>query len=89
MGLLVSGSFSVSYVYLLEFFTPEWQPTIGTFDSIIHCIAWGLTPFYFIYVSKNYVWLIGVGVLMNLIAVFGFIFFLDESPIYLYSKGEV
>lgn len=26
---------------------------------------------------------------MNLIAVAGFIFFLDESPIYLYSKGEI
>ena len=88
MGVLTSGSASVGYVYMLEFFTSEWQTTFGTLDSIVGTISAMLVPLYFIYISKDYRWLFGISVIMNLVAVAGFVFFLDESPLYLYSKGE-
>ncbi len=51
-------------------------------------IAAILVPLYFIYISKDYRWLFAISVTLNLVAVAGFVFFLDESPLYLYSKGE-
>jgi MFS family permease len=86
LGLLVSGNFSVSFVYNMEFFPPEWQSTIGTFDNIMHAVLWGVEPLYFLYVSKNYVWLMAIGASANMLAILGFIFFLEESPCYLYSR---
>lgn len=88
LGLLVSGNFGVSYVFNLEFFPPEWKSTVGTAGNIIHTILCGVLPLYFLYVSKNYVWLFVIGASMNSFAVCGFLFFIDESPLYLYNKGE-
>jgi MFS family permease len=88
LGLLVSGNFSVSFVYNMEFFPPEWQSTIGTFDNIILTVLWGVEPLYFLYVSKNYVWLMAIGASANAVAICGFIFFLEESPLYLYNRKE-
>ena len=87
LGLLVSGN-GVSYVYNLEFFPPEWKSTVGTINNVVHTLLSGALPLYFLFLSKNYVWLFWIGASMNIIAVCGFIFFLDESPLYLYSKGE-
>lgn len=89
LGLLVSGNFGVSYVYNLEFFPPEWKSTVGTLDNIVHTLLCGALPLYFLFLSKNYVWLFFIGAAMNITAVCGFIFFLDESPLYLYNKGEI
>ena len=72
----------------MEFFPPEWQTNIGTLDNIIHCVLWGTLPLYFLYVSKNYVGLLVIGASMNILALIGFVFFLDESPLYLYNKRE-
>lgn len=88
LGLLVSGNFGVSYVYNLEFFPPEWKSAVGTGNSVIHTFLCGALPLYFLFVSKNYVWLFVIGASMNIISVCGFLFFLDESPLYLYNKGE-
>ena len=88
LGLLVSGNFGVSYVYNIEFFTPEWKSTVGTLNNIMHTFLCGVLPLYFLFVSKDYVWLFVIGASMNLVAVSGFVFFLDESPLYLYNKGK-
>ena len=58
-------------------------------DSIVGTIAAILVPLYFIYVSKDYRWLFAISVGMNLVAIAGFAFFLDESPLYLYNKGKI
>jgi len=42
-----------------------------------------------LFLSKNYVWLFYIGAAINITAMFGFIFFLDESPLFLYNKGKV
>lgn len=57
-------------------------------DSIVGTIAAMLVPLYFIYISKDYRWLFAISVVMNIVAIAGFVFFLDESPLYLYNKGE-
>lgn len=43
---------------------------------------------FFLFVSKNYVWLLIIGASMNFFSFLGFLFFLDESPLYLYNKHE-
>ena len=89
LGFLVSGNFSVCYVYNMEFFTPEWQSVMGSLDNIFQSILFGCIPLFFLYGSKNYVNLLVIGMIANLVAISGFVLFLEESPLYLFNTNQI
>ena len=51
-------------------------------------MLWGTLPYFFLVISKNYIWVLAIGAVLNLISVAGFIFFLDESPLFLYGMNR-
>lgn len=61
---------------------------MGTVDFLLNSVLFCCEPLWFLFVSKNYMWWMLFGLVFSLYTVIGFIFFLDESPLFLLKRGE-
>lgn len=85
LGMFSVGRASVGYLYMLELSPVKQQATIGTMLQLCNTLVTILATVYFYAISKEWVWFETCGVALNFIVV-GCIYFLPESPKYLYAQ---
>ena len=87
-GAIASGNFMVSSVYTTETCPTEWQ----TWQSLCGCYTQDIlllfSPIWFKYISRDYRHWMFLGFVCNLYCIFGFLFFIMESPLWLVKQGR-
>lgn len=56
MGLSASVRNNIGYVYGIELIPVKWQETVGTIERIFELIPSIMSPLYFYYFSKNWIY---------------------------------
>ena len=88
MGACCTLRTQISVIYFHESLSKEHFTTffaiLASFEGLIGILA----SIYFIFISKNWIWLIGSGLLLQLIGTIGSLFFL-ESPRWLIKSGNI
>jgi MFS family permease len=81
-GAMNSGRLSVGFIFGNEFLTPYWQVIFGTTYNFFDGFDTMLIVMYFDWISKHYVWIASMCVVLGIISVSGSIFVLSESPLW-------
>ena len=81
------GRASIGFLYLMEFIPLKQQTVVGTFLQVFNSATTITACFYFVYISKYWLWFQMVGCAINLIVVIC-LFYVPESPKYLISKNR-
>lgn len=84
MGFLHIAIYNGGYVNVCEYVHKPWKNHVCTILLVFDMLTTILIGVYFHYVSRYWLWFIMIGLISNIIAVVG-IFFIPESPEYLYS----
>ena len=82
------GRASIGYLYMVELLpTDPHQTTVSTLNWLNNVLVSAIICLYFLYVSKNWLWLQLFGVMLNLITLIAIFGVVPESPRWLKAKG--
>ena len=85
-GLSSFGRASTGYNYFSEFVPKDSQSTIGTIWIVMDALVYIFLTIYFRYISKNWIWSVFVGLILNLVCTLLTIILIPESSMWLYEK---
>jgi len=88
-GAANSGRLTVGFVYANEFLTPYWQMVFGTIYGFFDGFDTMIIVLYFDFVSKHYVYIASMCLILGSISVFSSLFVLNESPLWQLKMGKV
>jgi MFS family permease len=85
-GGTVISTTGVNFVYLLEFLSEKWRPSVATLFQLCIVSVLALQSLYFQYVSTDYRGIIYISIVTSIIVIV-FLLYWDESPEYLLKAG--
>lgn len=88
LGMATPSRLNVQFVYMIEFVDERYRSLIGVIYSVYGAVIYMFVPFYFQFISKDWIYLTYIGVLLNCISLLGLIFFVPESPLWLIRKHQ-
>ena len=86
LGMVATSRAQVSVIYLYESFTKETFVAVYSICSCMEGVAGIFGCIYFMYISKNWFWLLLGAYVMQVIGTV-FVCFFPESPKYLVKSG--
>ena len=84
MGFLHIGIYNGGYVNVCEYVHTPWKNNVCTILLVFDMLTTIFIGIYFHYVSKYWLWFSLIGLVFNIVSLFG-IYLIPESPEYLYS----
>ena len=87
-GALTSGRTMVGYVFINEFFTPDWQVVFGTLFNFVDGSTYLFMTFYFDFINKHYWYFSFIGLFFTVIGTIGAFYYLVESPLWALKAGQ-
>jgi len=88
-GMATSGRSTVGYVFINEFLTPNWQVAFGTAFNFVDGLTGLIITLYFDFVSKYYIYIASVGLILTGISIVTVFLFSNESPLWQLKKGKI
>jgi hypothetical protein len=88
-GMATSGRTTVGYVFINEFLTPSWQVAFGTAFNFVDGATGLIITLYFDFVSKHYIYIASVGLILTGISIITVFLFANESPLWQLKKGKI
>jgi len=85
-GIASAGRVGTGYTYFTEFYPKKYQSAIGTVFSCWEGFTWCVIVFYFLYITKSWVPLIIWAAASNFFAFSVCLYWMPESPKWLYEK---
>lgn len=85
-GVSTVGRVITGYTYFTEFYPEKYQSVIGTVWNVMEGLIVILMVIYFVYISKNWYWIILYATISNFVFQVIGIWLLPESPKWLYDK---
>jgi hypothetical protein len=85
-GVTSFGRASTGYNYFSEFVPKNNQSTVGTIWIVMEAVVYIMLTIYFRYISKNWIWSVFVGLILNLVCTLLTIILIPESSMWLYEK---
>lgn len=77
----------VGYVYIMEIVSKKYETNIVILSQIGEGLPTLIGPLYFMYIGTEWRPLVSMGVIVSVISVV-MVYWIIESPRYLYSKGK-
>ena len=86
--MVATARAQVSVIYLFESFTKEHFVTVYSICSSMEGVFGLIGSMYFMYISKNWFWLLFAAYILQIIGTTA-VFFFPESPKYLVKSGQL
>lgn len=87
-GSMSPAIVGAGYPYMCEFLTPKHMIMVAALYNMIDGATNVFGTAYFVYISKNYIWLEAVGFVMTVVCAMG-LFWVPESVPWLLKSGKI